>query len=201
MSGDKRSVSTDALDILGTIIQEDAVVGRDAIHLAVEPVIAGERLYPGQEIGFDTSGRAMSKTGGAMKLLGIVDPFLKSMVFPGDKIFLVVYPRQITSLRHVWSHPDFAEEPTKTEIVYVSPQKPVTALEESEKWMREFCDADSLNYHKVVAAAMDSNGEYLTIYDSDAHGNIPPEFWDHMEVITGRKFQKDERAEWFSCSC
>lgn len=39
-TGDKRSVSTDALETLGTIIDDRA--GRDAIHLAVEPVHAGE---------------------------------------------------------------------------------------------------------------------------------------------------------------
>ena len=49
MSADKRSVSTDALETLGTIIDESA--GRDAIHLAVEPCISDEILYPGQQIG------------------------------------------------------------------------------------------------------------------------------------------------------
>jgi len=49
MSADKRSVSTDALATLGTIIDDTA--GRDAIHLAVEPIIAGEKLYPGQDVG------------------------------------------------------------------------------------------------------------------------------------------------------
>jgi hypothetical protein len=40
-----RSVATDALATLGTII--DDTQKRDAIHIAVEPVIAGERLRPG----------------------------------------------------------------------------------------------------------------------------------------------------------
>lgn len=38
---DKRSVATDALETLGTIIDDKQK--RDAIHLAVEPVVAGER--------------------------------------------------------------------------------------------------------------------------------------------------------------
>lgn len=45
-----RAVFTDALHTLGTVI--DATQGRDAIHLAVEPVIAGEMLKPGQDVGF-----------------------------------------------------------------------------------------------------------------------------------------------------
>ena len=42
MSADKRSVTTDALEPLGTIIGEGEK--RDAIHLAVEPMTADERL-------------------------------------------------------------------------------------------------------------------------------------------------------------
>lgn len=45
MSADNRKVTTDALETLGTIIGTSE--GRDAIHLAVEPVEAGERLSPG----------------------------------------------------------------------------------------------------------------------------------------------------------
>lgn len=48
MSTDKRSVATDTLETLGSIIDENA--GRDAIHLAVEPSIAAETIYPGQHV-------------------------------------------------------------------------------------------------------------------------------------------------------
>ena len=103
MSADKRKISTDALETLGTII--DTTAGRDAIHLAVEPVIAGEKLYAGQHIGL-LNGIASTKI---IKKIGIVDPFLNGFVPEGEMFWLVVYPRQITSLRHVWSHPDFPE--------------------------------------------------------------------------------------------
>jgi hypothetical protein len=48
---EKRSVHTDALATLGTIIGEGEK--RDAIHLAVEPTVAAEKLYPGQDVGVD----------------------------------------------------------------------------------------------------------------------------------------------------
>lgn len=102
---DKRSVSTDALETLGTVIASNEK--RDAIHLAVEPVEAAEILWPGQHIGLDSNGKATNTR--TAKYLGIVDPFLKDRVAPGQWFWLIVYPRQITSLRHVWSHPDFAE--------------------------------------------------------------------------------------------
>jgi len=75
---DKRSVATDALETLGTIIGEGA--GRDAIHLAVEPVIASERLLAGQDVYLLPDGRAAK---GKDKAVGIVDPFLKESVKAG----------------------------------------------------------------------------------------------------------------------
>ena len=107
---DKRSVSTDALETLGTIIDETQA--RDAIHLAVEPVQANEKLFPGQDIGL-IEGKASSK---AEKLLGIVDPFLKTSVLEGEWFWMVIYPRKITSLRHVWSHPDIPDTSMKINV-------------------------------------------------------------------------------------
>lgn len=105
---DKRSVSTDALETLGMIhFRPEA---RDAIHLAVLPVEAGMPLKRGEDIGIGTDGKAYNKDAN-VKLVGIVDPFLPgSGAQRGDRFWLVVYPRMITSLRHVWDHPDFAKE-------------------------------------------------------------------------------------------
>src|SRR5262245_28136818 len=103
MSGDNRSVATDALATLGMIIDEGA--GRDAIHLAVEPIEAAEKLFPGQAIGLVDS----KASANAPVKVGIVDPFLDTPVFPGQRFWLVVYPRTIESLRHVWTHPAFAD--------------------------------------------------------------------------------------------
>ncbi len=103
-SADKRSVHTDALETLGTIIDEGEA--RDAIHLAVEPVVAACDLRPGEHVGLDERGMAAPWV---EKKLGIVDPFLTRMVRQGERFWFVVYPRQIKSLRHVWTHPDFPE--------------------------------------------------------------------------------------------
>lgn len=189
MSADKRSVHTDALATLGTII--DDTQKRDAIHLAVEPCIAGEELRPGQDIGI-FKGRAMSR---ALKMLGIVDPFLKENVKEGEMFWLIVYPRQITSLRHVWEHPDFhdiAEEKNSEE-----------SKAASEKWLREFCrTADCPSYEDVIREIVSGNAfdrDYLYFSGMDAHGSIPDEFWTHVEVVTGMEMQ--ERPKYFTCSC
>lgn len=188
MSADKRSTHTDALATLGTIIQDG---GRDAIHLAVEPVIAGEALFPGQHIGL-LDGKATVKG----KMLGIVDPFLTQPVKEGEKFWLIVYPRQITSLRHVWEHPDF-EEPK--EIIAES-NDPV---EVSKRWIAEF--ADRIRQHP--ASLMDAAESWLMYeeytYDNSesykGHWNEFPEFWKHYEVVTGKKPENNDA--FFTCSC
>jgi hypothetical protein len=109
-----RSVSTDALETLGNII--DANQGRDAIHLAVEPVEANQWLRPGQHVGRLENGRFGPD---AEKTLGVVDPFIGTGVAPGQWFWLLLYPRQITSLRHVWTHPDFPDNTDSAAVEYL----------------------------------------------------------------------------------
>jgi hypothetical protein len=213
-NGDKRSVATDALDTLGTAPIPDGS-GRDAIHLAVEPVIAAERLEPGQDIGIMADGRAGTLV---VNLVGIVDPFLKEAVEEGEKFWLIVYPREINSLRHVWTHPAFDDEPISESDRERSRRVVERLTGESERWLRDFCDnSDCPSYEQLMEAIRNGGesvvqvddddyytgirieGEYLHVSGSDAHGSIPPEFWDHVENITGMK-QKN-RPSYFSCSC
>ncbi len=194
-SDDKRSVSTDALETLGTIIDEGA--GRDAIHLAVEPVIAGEDgLQPGQHIGIQ-DGHAFSD---GVKYVGIVDPFLLRPVRIGERFWLVVFPRQITSLRHVWSHPDFPEPSERVKLT-----TPPTDAERaaSEEWLRQYIAShDAPDYHTLIAATVEAQyagTDYLYIRGQDAHGEIPDEVYDHIERVIGEPLEN--RPGWFSCSC
>ncbi|MFP3645186.1 hypothetical protein [Paraburkholderia sp. SIMBA_054] len=112
-NADKRAVATDALETLGMIHFKPEA--RDAIHLAVEPITAGERLRPNDDIGiykgkaYQAGERQFAGEVVHVKALGKVDPFLPNNKFvtEGQRFWLVVYPRMITSLRHVWDHPDF----------------------------------------------------------------------------------------------
>lgn len=108
-SADKRSVSTDALETLGMIHFKEEK--RDAIHLAVEPVEAGEDLNAGDSVRI-TDGKAFSCP--PSKRHGIVDPFLPSLgdgfdVKRGQRFWFIMNPRMVKSLRHVWEHPEFPE--------------------------------------------------------------------------------------------
>lgn len=193
MSADKRKVSTDALETLGFIHERDEK--RDAIHLAVEPISAGMPLRPGEDVKME-NGQAV-RAASPLDGVGIVDPFLRDNVQPGQRFWLVIYPRKIHSLRHVWTHPSFPDEPG-TEAPTAA-----TGKEASEAWLRDFCaKSDCPGYETVIAAALDcDDDEFLHFDGKDAHGEIPPEFWGHVEVVTGRKIAPDCRASWFSCSC
>lgn len=112
MSADNRTPHTDALATLGMLHTQTE--GRDAIHLGVEQVTAGETLERGQPIGFLEDGKVYGSWLGCdtanehyPKCVGIVDPFLDTPIYKGQKFWLVVLPRQITSLRHVWEYHDF----------------------------------------------------------------------------------------------
>lgn len=197
MSADKRKISTDALETLGTIIGPEEK--RDAIHLACIPIRAPTYLVPGEHV--NSSGFRCPPY--ATDAVGIVDPFLRRGVEIGEWFWLIIYPRKITSLRHVWSHPAFEEEEKEIHLYGLAPA-PDKA--KSEEWLRNFIkNADCPDYETVIAKALDNrdswSSEYLHFIDRDAHGDIPPEFWDHLEVVTGRKILEENRAKYFSCSC
>lgn len=195
-SADKRSVSTDALETLGTIIT--AAEKRDAIHLAVEPIVAGEFLFPGYDIGI-REGKAFRHD---VKLVGIVDPFLKIPVQQGERFWLIVYPRQITSLRHVWTHPDFQENEAYAAIEPIAQDTQVTS-ETSKKWIEKFAISVGLSYDKLMTGAKEwiEIEEYL-VYGGLLEGEyVPDEFWEHYQNVTGEKVPEIKQRNFFSCSC
>lgn len=206
---DKRSVATDALETLGTAPLDERQK-RDAIHLAVEPVIAGEAMEPGDHITVKDGTAWRADKGDEDPPLGIVDPFLDRRVRKGQRFWFVMYPRQVTSLRHVWAHPAFPDEvgtsaPEEPAPPAIQTLRSKQAKERSERWLREFCaGADCPSYDEVMGVIASGNrdtwdDEYLHFHGRDAHGEIPPEFWDHAENVLGRKLE--QRPTYFSCSC
>lgn len=219
---DKRTPHTDALETLGMIHQHDEK--RDAIHLGVEPVEAGEQLAVGATIGIKDGKAYQSTKRNGIKALGIVDPFLESKVLPGQRFWLVVMPRQITSLRHVWEHPDFPDSHETSHAVPVSKawddlsdaeRKTHVAIgtelgkawEFMENYAEELSDyegditAEQL-FDQGLEAIEDPNGYNYLVGGSSMEGGRPSaEFWEAMSVLLNRDLTNVEKPNFFSCSC
>jgi len=96
---------------LGRLVEGEA--GRDAIHVAVVPLEAGEWLPVGchfrVEGGVAYRGDGPdAERGRDGETVGIVDPYLAGEgVDKGQRFWGVIYPNAITGLRHVWQHPAF----------------------------------------------------------------------------------------------
>lgn len=89
---------------LGHLCDESAF--RDAIHIAVAPVRVGQKLQPGDRVGFNIDGLVVKESDQA-KQIGIIDPFLSEPVKTLQHCWLFLFPNTVTSLRHVWHHPAF----------------------------------------------------------------------------------------------
>lgn len=171
---------------------------RDAIHIAVAPVMAAEQLTPGQHVGFVDRTKAMVGTN-TRQLLGIVDPFLPGPVSEGTRFYLCLYPRTITGLRHDWNHPAFAQE---TAVVVVAEKD----MAFSEKWLRAY--AANLNclddrekaFHSLIEGLQSG---LILIHGRDVHDveELPyvEKLKEHAENYLGTKVDWDMLT--FSCTC
>lgn len=184
---------------LGEIITTEQ--HRDAIHVAVAPVEAGERLTPGTHVTLRADGKAVS----GAATIGIVDPFLRQFLMPGDRFWLFLYPNTITSLRHDWSHPSF---PVCCREDDLSRTPELTPFAESERWMREYVkgvcpyDSDELDngYAKFVENARRGAIYY---HGCDLHGaselHAAADLFRHLSVILGKPVSAESFD--YSCSC
>lgn len=189
---DNRTPHTDALDTLGRLLDDTAK--RDAIHLAVYPVVAGEHITAGDHVRLGPDGKAyIAHT--YREAIGIADPFIVETTWPGTKpsrsviaygsrFWLVVLPRTITSLRHVWEHPAFpaSGECDVAPVAATPTAEPASATAEavaaSEQWLRDFCDnADCPGYDAVMDVILkgewrDENHSDDAYYSGGVHGEI-----------------------------
>ena len=188
---------------IGELITLDAVKYRDAIHVAVIPVVATEKLAPGEHVSITANGQAIGVAIGDG--IAIIDPFLRAAVKTGQRCFAFLYPGSITSLRHEWTHPAFGEVVMPSEKVD-TPKK----VDERDpngthrQFFEGVADRMGVDYDELMEHAADhaASGDYWTeggrfegmgIYD------IEEEFWLHWEAMTGKT--PKHTGNFFSCSC
>lgn len=165
---------------VGSLINESAK--RDAIHVAIAPVIASERVIAGQHIGFTTDDN--ETVGHVDNPIGIVDPFFVGSVYPGQRFFMFLYPYTITSLTHQWEHPAFKINPVKFE---------------AERWLRQFADLYCHSYDEMVQEALTGNMCFGSDSVNDINDIEKERFYNNVELVSGQKVK--DRLDYFRCAC
>lgn len=172
---------------LGLLIEVGSDPKRDAIHVAVAPVTSDEKLQPGEHVALvpGTSNKVQTSTSNR---IGIVDPFLRRPVEPGQSFWLCLYLKTVTGLRHDWSHPAFKDEASAQPDYKVS-----------EDWIRGYCNEHGLLYQSLMETIANGSMEY---HVGDNEQDPPPaEFWDHYEIMTGCKKHPGRENFYFTCAC
>lgn len=180
---------------LGRVLSESEGV-RDAIHIAIIPVIIGNRMTPGSRVAYNAeANRVFTDT---HNTIGVIDPFLPmASLAPGTRVYLFLDPYTITSLSHHWTHPAFPVEVS-------APPSTLTIQEIALKTISEA--AEQLGY---------TRGRFMQILDdyaiSDEYEQDNSESYKRVDVdwrlvwsawvqVTGRAVPKWAHAP-FTCSC
>lgn len=162
---------------------------RDAVHVAIAPVIAAHKVLPGEHVGFF---EGTSEVGSSDKPLGVIDPFLVAPVRKGEQCYLFLYPQTITSLRHDWIHPAFPNSPDASEKDIAKARFAAAAQHMGRSYEAMLCDAET-----ILAGDYINNGEDLQNrwYEIDRD-----QFWKDYETLTGIAVDRNNIGG-FTCSC
>ena len=171
---------------------------KDAIHIAVVPVLLGEDFdggvagHPVRIVG----GKAYRANYGA---IGILDPYLTNYFLgEGSWVYMFLNPGSITDLRHEWTLAAFDDNKDPNPIPRLN--------EESVNWLTNFADDLGASYDWLVIQCKDAleSGEeepYIT-FGHDIHEYSTAEFWNHFKKATGWKVDiRKAKKIYFSCSC
>lgn len=188
---------------IGLIHDKD--LPKDAIHIAVAQVIAGEDdLENGDPLNWKDGIEGVVYRD--LDAIGIVDPFLTSSLNKGDKFYMFLMPNSVTSLTHQWTHPAFNRDGQK---------------EAADKWLKKhsqayfndaeddaFADWEGTNYDRFISefkagtVGFYAYGDDFSDHYNQDIGGFRKKFWDNLEIVTGVMATKEQRAqEYFTCSC
>jgi hypothetical protein len=93
--------------LIGKLLDSDLNPTRDAIHVPIIPVYAGEVLQPGQKIALiQDAGKLLAfSSSKASEIVGIVDPYLEKAVVHDQYFYCHLKPNSVSKLWHEWKHP------------------------------------------------------------------------------------------------
>lgn len=210
-----RQPYADATATLGTVHQK--IEHPDAVHLAVHQVQLGNSGWgynPGCMLSIGKDGFVYETTQ-RENAVGILDPFLQDItdLNAGDKVWLVLFPGMITSLRHVWEHPAFPSATTnpgqtlseymkeleQNELAIIPPDK-----RDSYIALRSYAENLEITVEKLLreAAIQAESGNHYYTGRSEAEGMwLGDDFWKHYEAYTSTTVLAENKTNFISCSC
>ena len=183
---------------------------RDAVHIAIVPLVAGCDLYPGHpfRLSHGTTDVAISAQYHEKEAVGITNPFLGPnhyRIRKGDRFYGVLWPGTVVGMKHHWKHPAF-DEVTPCDNEHVAWLRKF-----SEKWgfvHEEMMVAATRKYQEGEEAGDDRwDDDYIVAYGRDLHGTEDfelgeeAEFWDHIKALTGVDPEVQKKHVSWSCSC
>lgn len=192
---------SEAIETLDQIVSrpKDRSEGdRDAIHIAVIKAQAAHMLRPGDHVGQLLPGGEYG-IGRYVIPVGIVSPFLTRNVETGQWFWLMLYPRTITGLRHVWTHPAFAEKPALP-----APEEENCVVVQARERLKQMAAALRMDYDEMMenAAYHASNPDYYWIQGARFEGeSLPDDFWGCYQIVTGVTVPEESQGTFFSCNC
>lgn len=158
---------------------------KDAVHIAVIAVIAGEDLSAGTQVAKGANEHYFKST----KSVGIVNPF-SGRVKKGDLFWLMLNPNTITGMRHNWTHPDFNELPNNYVKIGV------------QQVINKFADYLNLDFNDLISIAQNYlNNDRYEYDNSENYKDLDwSEFWQAYNILFPNEVITDNFAP-FTCSC
>jgi len=192
-------MTVDTQEKIGKLI--DGTEKRDAVHVAVVPAVAAVALDPGEHVGPVRSGTDEFTNMAAP--IGIVDPYLTKTVVPGERFYVFMYPMTVVNLRHDWSHPALEMLPDVDKAKSTLwMQDFVSSLEDYSPYDEPDAVPKTFTVEEVLGMAknfLDTGDSY--VFGDTNYPDIPDEFWDHYEALTGTRVQVPSRQSFFRCVC
>ena len=182
----------DPIKTIGKLL--DGTEQRDAIHIAIMPVKAGELLGPGKRI---TIKNGIAYHASDSVGLGIVDPFLEFSAEIGQRFWMFLHPNTVQSIRHEWTHSEIDKEVSRGSY---------PDMKAAEQWLRDFAAQWDMDYLTMIGEAQNNGGGYIcsrnTLHGAEELGDDHAEFWKQLEILTGKRFSVEHINETtWTCSC
>jgi hypothetical protein len=137
---------------------------KDAVHVAIVSVRAGQHLSPGDECTMNEHGEAIKGKG-----LGVVSPFVRGDVLCGQSFWLMLFSSEVTTVKHEWVHPKFDFKPPTKDI-------------EKNKYLERYAKDLEITYEQLMDACGNAvHNETTTEYSGTLSFEVVEDKWGYIK--------------------